>query len=804
MKNKISHRIILVLFSISFTLLLSATSASGDMVMPSGDVIIHWNNISLDTIKTAQYTAVKTSRVLAMVHVAMFDAINSIDDYYQPYYVNAVVTAPTSHRAAAAAAAHHVLMNLFPAQSATLNTALSDYLMGITDGDEKTNGISLGESVGDQIIALRTGDHSGDMVPYTPGNAPGDWQPTPPGYLPAMMPNWATVTPFTMTSQSQFRTIAPPALTSAEYAANYNEVKEIGWKFSTTRTSEQTALTMFWVDMPGTITTVGRWNVIAQNVAISKSNTMRQNAQLFAKLNLALADAAIVAWDYKYNYELWRPITAIMAGSTDGNPATIEDPNWEPLITTPAFPEYVSAHSCFSATAAQVLKCFFGRDNISFTVASYMMMPMTYRSYQSFTQAAEEAGMSRIYGGIHFSHADSAGQSSGRALADYVWNNYLQPLNARLDTDGIDTDGDGDPNNDNVELRMAAGDGFTNMADGKLQYMFGFSNATGIPDNMVIKDKMLGATFPAPTIVLKEGQKLYLTLTNVGMMHRPDLFDPHTIHWHGFPNAAPIFDGVPDASISINMGGNLTYYYNVVEPGTYMWHCHVEATEHMQMGMLGQLYVLPLQDNTANGTDLNGFTHQEGYKYIYNDGDGSTYYDVDYPVQIASFDPAFHDASFDVQPLPFANMDDKYPMLNGRGYPDTVDPNVLWSTASAEGYMDTPSRPLNALITATVGEKIALRMSSLSTTSFHTLTIPGIPMRVVGTGSRLLKGPDGRDTGYLTNSVTLGGGQAVDVVLDTADIEPGTYVLYASELNHLSNNTEDYGGMMTEIRITAP
>lgn len=369
------------------------------------------------------------------------------------------------------------------------------------------------------------------------------------------------------------------------------------------------------------------------------------------------------------------------------------------------------------------------------------------------------------------------------------------------DVDGIDTDGDGNPNNDNIFMHIAAGDGFVNMADGKLQYMFGFSNATEIPDDMVMMEKMMGATFPAPTIVVREGQKLYMNLTNVGMMHRPDLFDPHSIHWHGFANAAPIFDGVPDASISVNMGSTLTYFYSVVEPGTYMWHCHVEATEHMQMGMLGQLYVLPKQDNLAQGANLNGFIHQTGNKYIYNDGDGSTYYDVDYPIQIASFDPAFHDASFEVQPLPFALMDDKYPMINGRGYPDTIDPNVLWSTAEDAGYMNRPSRPLNALITATQGQKVALRMSSLSTTSFHTLTIPGIPMKVVGTGSRLLKGPDNRDTSYYTNSVTLGGGQAVDIILETENIEPGTYVLYAAELNHLSNNQEDYGGMMTEFVI---
>jgi FtsP/CotA-like multicopper oxidase with cupredoxin domain len=372
------------------------------------------------------------------------------------------------------------------------------------------------------------------------------------------------------------------------------------------------------------------------------------------------------------------------------------------------------------------------------------------------------------------------------------------------DTDGIDTDGDGDPDNDNVALHMSAGDGFVNMADGRLQYMFGFGDATGIPDENVIAEKMLEATFPSPTIVVREGQKLYLTLTNVGMMGRPDLFDPHTIHWHGFPNAASIFDGVPSASISVNMGSSFTYFYNVVEPGTFMWHCHVEATEHMQMGMLGQLYVLPKQDNLADGTELNGYTHNAGDKYIYNDQDGSTYYDEDFPLQITAFDPAFHDASLTVQPLPFANMDDKYPMLNGRGYPDTVDTNVLWSTASDEGYMDKPSQPYNSLITGTVGDKIALRISSLSTTSFHTLEVPGIPMRVVGQGARLRRGPDGRDTSYMTHSVTVGGGQAVDVILETEGVSPGTYVLYASQFHHLSNDQEDFGGMMTEIRLTAP
>lgn len=369
------------------------------------------------------------------------------------------------------------------------------------------------------------------------------------------------------------------------------------------------------------------------------------------------------------------------------------------------------------------------------------------------------------------------------------------------DTDGIDTDGDGDPNNDNVCMHVSAGDGFINMADGRLMYMFGFGNLNGVPDADAMMEGMLAAEMPSPTIVVKEGQKLYLSMTNVGMMVRPDLFDAHTIHWHGFPNASSVFDGVPSASISVNMGSTFTYFYNVVEPGTFMWHCHFEATEHMQMGMLGNLWVLPIQNNLPNGNDLNGFIHHTGDKYIYNDGDGSTYYDVDYPIQITSFDPDFHDASFTVQPLPFAYMNDKYPILNGRGYPDTVNPDVLWNTASDEGFMDRPSQPVSSLITVDQGEKIALRISNLSTTDFHTLTVLGIPMKVVGQGSRLRRGPMGIDTSYLTTSVTLGGGNAYDVILDTSEVEPGTYCLYTTNLKFLSNNEEDFGGIMTEIIV---
>lgn len=382
-----------------------------------------------------------------------------------------------------------------------------------------------------------------------------------------------------------------------------------------------------------------------------------------------------------------------------------------------------------------------------------------------------------------------------------------------------DIDGDADwkgnetkPSENIKCMHLGAGDGYAVMADDnqKLQYIFSFVDLTGIPTrpknpnpNQEKKLKqnlmdagMLAANWPAPTIFLDEGDEFYLSLTNVGMMIRPDLFDPHTVHWHGFPNAASVFDGVPDASLAINMGSTFTYYYKVVEPGTYMYHCHVEATEHMQMGMLGNLYVRPAQDGTSFNYEGKAYT-----KFAYNDGDGSTGYDVDYPIQIAGFDSDFHDSSETVQPLPFAAMKDKFPMLNGRGYPDTVNPSSLTAPEENGGK---PSQNVSSLIEAAPGDRVLLRISSLDVTRSYTLATIGISMKVVGINARLLRGPTGKDLYYNTNSVTLGGGEAVDAILEIPDTAtPGTtkYFLYTTNLNYLSNYQEDFGGMMTEIRI---
>ena len=341
---------------------------------------------------------------------------------------------------------------------------------------------------------------------------------------------------------------------------------------------------------------------------------------------------------------------------------------------------------------------------------------------------------------------------------------------------------------------LGAGDGFSSMADGKPLYGFGFSDLTGVLPAQAISTGLLAANFAAPTIELKEGDKFYLTLTNVGMVIRPDLFDPHTVHFHGFPNQAPVFDGMPEGSFGINMGSSVTYFYNVTEPGTYIYHCHMEATEHMQMGMLGQIYVTPAQD----GTNIAGYT-----KFAYNDGDGSTGYHKSYPIQLGSVDHYFHDASESVQPLPFAEMKDTYATLNGRGYPDTVNPGSLPSPAvdGASVNNDNQSQKVSALITANAGEKILLRLSNLNVTNYYTVTTLGLPMRVVGGGAHIARGPGGKNLYYDTGSVTLGGGETAEVIVDTAGVTPGTYFLYTTNLNYLSNNDQDFGGMMTEIRV---
>ncbi len=370
---------------------------------------------------------------------------------------------------------------------------------------------------------------------------------------------------------------------------------------------------------------------------------------------------------------------------------------------------------------------------------------------------------------------------------------------------------------------LTGGDGFAVMADGEPKYMFGFADVTGVPAANVMQDGLLAAEWPAPTIAVDQGKKFYLTLSNVGMVIRPDLFDPHSVHFHGFPQSSTIFDGLPESGIAINQGSSLTYFYDLVEPGTFIYHCHVEATEHMQMGMLGNLYVEAAQswegyapNAIPAGNQAECDAPGDQYPgvpcgYAYNDQDGSTAFDREYPLQLGSWDPDFHDASWGVQPLPFALMWDRYPVINGRGYPDTVVPGALAQQPidPDDGVTDlngpVNSQQVSSLIEANGvdGDRVLLRLSNLNVTEVHTLTSPSIPMEVVAIDAKELMADDGTKLHYWANSVTLGGGMTADVILHTAGVPAGEYYLYAADVQFLSNFTDpaDLGGMMTKIVI---
>ena len=391
----------------------------------NADVVTDWNQITLAT-QASFSVGIRTptaSRALAMVHTAIYDSVNAIDRRYSVYAVDAQSAPGASPDAAVAAAAHAVLVSLYPSNQANLDAAYATSLSQIPNGISKTDGISLGEFVAATILFLRSSDGSSTNLPYTQPAGPGIWQPTPLTFPPALFVAWGNVTPFALKSGSQFRAEGPPALSSSEYAADFNEVKSLGAANSATRTPYQTETAHFWREN-SQIT----WNNIARTVAVNRQNSLSDNARLFALLNLAGADTAIAVFDSKYSYNFWRPITAIRGADSDGNDDTIADPTWTPLVETPAHPDYTSQHSAWGATAAKVLASFFGSDDVAFRITTSTAPGGVVRSYTSFSQAAEENMVSRIYIGYHTRSACKHGFNQGRQVGHWVFHNYLQPL----------------------------------------------------------------------------------------------------------------------------------------------------------------------------------------------------------------------------------------------------------------------------------------------------------------------------------------------------------------------------------------
>jgi hypothetical protein len=393
----------------------------------STDPVLQFNEAVLNAIRAERPSLGFLTRDLTIVHVAIYDAVNAIDQIATPFLVQVDAPPDASPEAAAAAAGLFTGAALFPTDAALFQTAYRAVLADIPDGSGKDDGIAVGRYVAEQTLIDRIPDGANAVVDYTPGDNPGDWRPTLPNFAPAQTPQWPFVTPFALDSGSQFRAPPPPDLTSAEYTAAYNEVKDYGRVDSTVRTPEQTETARFWEGKAGTVNFPGYWNEIAASAAQSQYNTLDQNAQLFAELNVAMADAVIGHFDIKYTYNRWRPITAIQLADQTGNPDTIPDPDWLPLLNTPPNPSYVSGHAAASGAASTVLADFFGTDSISTDLRSDDLPDVTH-SFASFSAAATEAENSVVWGGLHFRYDVTAGQTLGESVAGFVDQNFFQPL----------------------------------------------------------------------------------------------------------------------------------------------------------------------------------------------------------------------------------------------------------------------------------------------------------------------------------------------------------------------------------------
>jgi hypothetical protein len=387
--------------------------------MVSADVVTEWNERALACTTMAKQPPFTATRTMAMVHTAMFDAVNSIERRYALYRVKEVAPAGSSPEAAGVAAAHTVLIKLFPDQKAALDASYADSLARIPDGSGKASGIAVGESVARQILALRAGDGADVPGNYRPKTTPGDYVPT---TLPVAS-QWGSVTPWVIERGSQFRPAPPPPLTSAEWAKDYNEIKEVGGKKSTVRTREQTDIARFW-----TITGPQSWDLIVRQLAAAPGRTLSENARLFALVETATADAYIAVFDAKYTFNFWRPITAIRNGDIDGNDATVREPDWEPLVDTPLHPEYPCAHCITSAAAAAVLRSEFGVGPIPVVTMTSPTAPGVERKWTTIQEWADEVSDARICGGLHYRNSTVIGKSMGRQIGELAVKRYLQPV----------------------------------------------------------------------------------------------------------------------------------------------------------------------------------------------------------------------------------------------------------------------------------------------------------------------------------------------------------------------------------------
>jgi PAP2 superfamily len=402
------------------------------------DPVAAWNQISENAVKLAGHPPPVAALDFAIVHLAIYDAVESIDRRYEAYYTQ-VPNATGSLSAAAAKAAHDALLGLFPGQIKPLNAAYANFLA--TNGvDPSDPGTAVGAQAAANILALRSNDgrFPTGQSPFVGGTAPGEWRPTPsllpgppPSSAPGLTPWVAGVRPFTLKSTSQFRPGPPPDLDSKEWARDYREVQSVGSLSSTTRTAEQTDIGYFWADSGPVL-----WQNALRNISANHLNDIGDSARMYALAEVALADAQIACWETKYFYTFWRPITAIRLGDQDGNPATEVDPDWQPLINTPNFPEYPSGHAAISGAISHVLRLFFHSNVLSFemTTTNPMALQKT-RTFTRLSQAEQEVVDARVYVGIHYRNSDTTARAQGRRVSNWVFKHYFRPVRRHADDD---------------------------------------------------------------------------------------------------------------------------------------------------------------------------------------------------------------------------------------------------------------------------------------------------------------------------------------------------------------------------------
>ena len=383
--------------------------------------VTQWNlyasNALIDTAGQAPPVSVLH---LAMVHGAVYDAVNAIDGGYQPYLVSPAATARDSKDAAAATAAYRVLISIVPAQQSALQGLYMSSLAGISDGPAKTAGIGVGAAAAAAMIAARTNDGRFGPFRFTIGTTPGAWRPTLPLFVNDPNAWLKDVKPFLIESSSQFRSAGPPDLTSHQYAKEFAEVKSVGSLTSTTRTADETLAANYWAEHP-----TRTWSRIFRTLAAQERLSTADSARMFAMLYLTAADSLITVWDDKAHWSFWRPITAIREADTDGNPRTVKDGTWLPLIATPPYPDHPSGHLGLSGSVGETLKDFFGGNKMSWSDTNNAGLS---RSYTHFSQAVDEIVDVRVWSGLHFRSADEQAARIGKQVAKYRDMHYFKSL----------------------------------------------------------------------------------------------------------------------------------------------------------------------------------------------------------------------------------------------------------------------------------------------------------------------------------------------------------------------------------------